>query len=123
MSWAAEVAEARAEVLAEFDSASRSLVEDVDVIAMEIASDAWGRYFWMERRIEVYLPTFEAMPDPENRHVQLRDVVRHELEHALGEMQPGHFESDLIVPPDPWLGPGELQLERDGLTITLPGRS
>jgi len=129
MNWRTEVQEAARYVLPELTSIELALVQDVPILAVDVDGSAWGRYYRDDRasakyarRIEIYRDAFDMMPDPENRAVQLRDVIRHELQHALGEWHSDYGENDTSEFRKAWVGHNQVTYRKDGLVVTLPAR-
>ena len=125
MTWAEEVAQGEAEARAELLSFERDLVQDVLVEATEGFGSAdqptWGCFYPEFRRIEVHRGPFDEMPDPEHRRIQIKDVVYHELRHALGEVSPDHFPTMTEdYGKEAWLSGEPMDLATDGLVIHLP---
>ena len=120
--WAHEVAEAREDVLREYDPVTRDLLATVPVLARENSPGhlMWSAYFPRRHEVEVYSFAFDAMPDPENRRVQLRDCLRHEYAHALGEHFDEYAPHREAEVPDGWLGFGPMTIENDDITVTIP---
>jgi hypothetical protein len=120
VNWQAEIDTARRDVWAELDDTERAICADVPVVGVVGDGTFWGRYFPFDRRIEVASDAFDAMPDPENRERQLRDVIRHELHHALGEMHPQQGHSRISDQGWQWLTGHEITMTRGDLVVTLP---
>ena len=122
MQWTEEVATAEAEVRAELSEVERALAEDVPVVAVDTrGSDyRWGAYFPADRRVEIYRPAFDEMPDPENRDRQVREVIRHELRHVFGEQHPEAGHETSVTRTGNWYGRGPVTVVSDGFVVHIP---
>lgn len=130
MTFAEEVAEAARLALTDFTNEERALLEFIPVTAPtdysmprseRTVERMWGSWQWKdgEARIEIYPTVLEDFPDPVERRVQLRDILRHEYNHALWRnLDEAAFKDDIGI--TDWIGERPVTIERGILTITLP---
>jgi hypothetical protein len=122
VNWREEVRVAAAEVLREYPQVDRDLLEAIPIKAVGHfrIEPRWGAFFYRTRHIEVYQPAFDQMEDPENRAVQLRDVIRHEFDHALGRDADEHGRTAPALVPAGWLSSGPVAVTNGRITVHIP---
>lgn len=120
----------RRQVIEEFPEPSRARLRATPchVIGAEGTTDdggvfisRWGEFYLPDGPIVLYHAAFEAMPDIENYHRQVRDVLRHEMRHALGQDNHDGFQFEHFSAGDArWTGSGPYAVRHGAWLVTLP---